>query len=82
MIKFITIQIQKFQMYLKQETGNYHMPYVRGVKTFFNHTRGKATSKTNCSLKRLLESHTETTILRTQAYMPTLEMCLHRSFEK
>jgi hypothetical protein len=40
-------------MYLKQETDNYHMPYVTGVKTFFNHTRGKATSKTNCSLKRL-----------------------------
>jgi len=34
-------------------------------KKLFNHTRGKATSKTNCSLKRLLESHTETTILKT-----------------
>ena len=32
MIKFITIQIQKFQIYLKQETENYHMPYVREVK--------------------------------------------------
>jgi hypothetical protein len=31
-------------MYLIKETDNY-MPYVRGVKKLFQHTRGKAVKK-------------------------------------
>jgi len=48
-------------------------------KKLFNHTRGKATSKTNCSLKRLLESHTET-ILKTLCSYKLICLCWKRVF--